>query len=110
MKSILRLFFATALLLSATSFAAPIESSNTNSATPTSSDPSTNSSGTESDAGAAASPDPQTVALAWGTPQCKSKALYDLCTSNNAGAYCDAQGFHCNFMASCRGVCFCEPN
>lgn len=47
-------------------------------------------------------------AVGYGAPKCKSKALYDLCTAANAEAYCDATGFHCNFMASCKDVCWCE--
>ncbi|AEO66413.1 uncharacterized protein THITE_2114499 [Thermothielavioides terrestris NRRL 8126] len=47
------------------------------------------------------------TAANWGSPQCKSAALYDLCTAANAGAYCDATGFHNNFMDSCHGVCWC---
>lgn len=48
------------------------------------------------------------VAANYGAPRCKSAALFDLCTSSNAEAYCDGVGFHCNFMTSCKGVCWCE--
>jgi hypothetical protein len=48
------------------------------------------------------------TAVVWGSPQCKSPQLYDLCTADNAEAYCDGTGFHNNFMASCKGVCWCE--
>ncbi|KAL2022893.1 hypothetical protein VTK56DRAFT_4424 [Thermocarpiscus australiensis] len=45
----------------------------------------------------------------YGTPHCKVPPLYDLCTADNADAYCDATGFHNNFMASCKPpVCWCE--
>ncbi|KAK4188301.1 hypothetical protein QBC35DRAFT_208640 [Podospora australis] len=52
-------------------------------------------------------PNAQTAAN-YGSPKCRSAGLYDLCTSGNAGAYCDATGFHCNFMAQCAKNCWCE--
>ncbi|KAK4126507.1 hypothetical protein N657DRAFT_679418 [Parathielavia appendiculata] len=48
------------------------------------------------------------VAANYGTPHCKSAALLNLCTADNANAYCDATGFHCDFTASCKNVCWCE--
>ncbi|KAK3323975.1 hypothetical protein B0T19DRAFT_443422 [Cercophora scortea] len=67
----------------------------------------------DTDAGAAntttVSPESAKPAADNGTPHCKSSYLYDLCTSSNAGAYCDVTGFHNNFMASCKAPnCWCE--
>ncbi|KAL2261745.1 hypothetical protein VTK26DRAFT_3452 [Humicola hyalothermophila] len=67
----------------------------------------TTSSSSDS-AGRKGKPPSMAVAADYGAPRCKSKALFDLCTASNADAYCDAQGFHCNFMASCKEVCWCE--
>ncbi|KAL2170458.1 hypothetical protein VTG60DRAFT_4838 [Thermothelomyces hinnuleus] len=51
---------------------------------------------------------PQAAAASkYGTPQCKSAMMNDLCISNNANAYCDVTGFHNDFMKSCAGNCFC---
>lgn len=47
------------------------------------------------------------TASRYGTPQCNSAMMNDLCISGNSNAYCDATGFHNDFMKSCAGNCFC---
>jgi len=86
MKVLALLTTAAALLLTPT-LAAPVESTNNNSA-------------------GKGSPK-ATTAANYGTPQCKSAMMNDLCLAQNADAYCDVTGFHNNFMKSCQGNCFC---
>ncbi|EGS21768.1 uncharacterized protein CTHT_0036350 [Thermochaetoides thermophila DSM 1495] len=74
----------------------------------TSAEAETNTSDTDVESGTAGKT-PSAVAANWGQPQCKTQALYDLCTASNAEAYCDSVGFHNNFMASCKPPnCWCE--
>ncbi|KAK4099717.1 hypothetical protein N658DRAFT_487507 [Parathielavia hyrcaniae] len=48
------------------------------------------------------------VAANYGTPHCNSNLMLAFCTADNAHAYCDATGFHNNFMAQCkRPNCWC---
>jgi hypothetical protein len=84
---VLALLTATAALLLTPTLAAPVESTN--------------------DTAGKGSPK-ATTAANYGTPQCKSAMMTDLCiAANNAKAYCDVTGFHNNFMNSCEGNCFC---
>jgi hypothetical protein len=85
MKVLALLTTAAALLLTPT-LAAPVESTN--------------------DTAGKGSPK-ATTAANYGTPQCKSAMMNDLCLAQNAEAYCDVTGFHNNFMKSCQGACFC---
>jgi len=79
------LFTTTVALLLTPTLAAPVESTNN-----------------------AGKTDPKaTTAANYGTPQCKSAMMNDLCISDNARAYCDMNGFHNDFMKSCEGNCFC---
>jgi hypothetical protein len=78
--------FTTAAILLTPTLAAPVESTN--------------------DAANKSSPK-ATTAANYGTPQCKSAMMNDLCISDNARAYCDVTGFHNDFMKSCEGNCFC---
>ncbi|KAK4240515.1 hypothetical protein C8A03DRAFT_13171, partial [Achaetomium macrosporum] len=96
---VLTLLAAGALLLVSQTFAAPMVEPRDTTDTAAASDSDSASAGKS----AAAS-----TAVNYGSPRCKSAALYDLCTANNADAYCDGTGFHCNFMASCKRVCWCE--
>ncbi|KAH6632286.1 hypothetical protein F5144DRAFT_621112 [Chaetomium tenue] len=84
--SVLALLTATAALLLTPTLAAPVESAN-------------NSAGKSSSQA--------NTAANYGTPQCKSAMMTDLCISDNARAYCDVTGFHNDFMKSCEGNCFC---
>ncbi|KAK3938250.1 hypothetical protein QBC46DRAFT_441278 [Diplogelasinospora grovesii] len=81
MKSVI----SSLLLLASVAIAAPVETAQTEAQSPES-----------------------VQSAAWGTPQCQTAALYDLCTAKNAGAYCDAMGFHNSLPASCKGMCYCE--
>ncbi|KAK3307353.1 uncharacterized protein B0T15DRAFT_510636 [Chaetomium strumarium] len=96
---VLSLLAAGALLFVSQTVAAP---TTTDAAAASDSDSDNNSASAGKSAAAAG------TAVNWGSPQCKSRQLYDLCTADNAGAYCDGTGFHNNFMASCKGVCWCE--
>ncbi|KAK3687684.1 hypothetical protein B0T22DRAFT_136292 [Podospora appendiculata] len=94
-QSICSLLTIGALLFTSSSLAAPVDpdagATNTTTASP------------------ATVPDNAKPAADNGTPHCKSSYLYDLCTSSNAGAYCDVTGFHNNFMTSCKAPnCWCE--
>ncbi|KAL2138625.1 hypothetical protein VTI28DRAFT_6488 [Corynascus sepedonium] len=86
MKLLALLATTTALFLAPT-LAVPVESTST-------------TKGDKSSQGFAA-------AARYGTPQCNSAMMNDLCISDNAGAYCDGTGFHNNFPKSCDGACFC---
>ncbi|KAK1775238.1 hypothetical protein QBC45DRAFT_13367 [Copromyces sp. CBS 386.78] len=52
-------------------------------------------------------PNVNTVQVNYGTPRCPDSRLDALCMASNADAYCDAQGFHNNFMKTCK-ACYCE--
>ncbi|KAJ4404217.1 hypothetical protein N0V85_004930 [Neurospora sp. IMI 360204] len=54
-----------------------------------------------------ATPHVNTAQVNYGTPRCPDSRLDALCMASNANAYCDAQGFHNNFMKTCK-ACFCE--
>lgn len=55
-----------------------------------------------------ATPNVNTVQVNYGKPRCPDPRLNALCMAKNADAYCDAQGFHNNFMKTCK-ACTCEP-
>ncbi|EGO59330.1 hypothetical protein NEUTE1DRAFT_79315 [Neurospora tetrasperma FGSC 2508] len=54
-----------------------------------------------------AKPNVNAVQVNYGTPRCPDPRLDALCMASNANAYCDAQGFHNNFMKTCK-ACYCE--
>ncbi|KAK3339604.1 hypothetical protein B0H65DRAFT_511779 [Neurospora tetraspora] len=54
-----------------------------------------------------ATPNVNAVQVNYGKPRCPDSRLDALCMASNANAYCDAQGFHNNFMKTCK-ACFCE--
>jgi len=80
------LFTTTVALLLTPTLAAPVES--------------TNQSASKTNPKAA-------TAANYGTPQCNSQMMNDLCLSDNAHAYCDVTGFHNDFMKSCQRNCYC---
>ncbi len=110
-----------AVLLLAPALAAPVDTSDdavaatsspsstsiTTSSTTTTPDDSSSGSSNNTSTGGGKTPEAIQVAN-YGAPRCKTAALEDLCISGNAESYCDATGFHCNFMTSCKGVCWCE--
>ena len=113
---LLTLLTTTTLLLLTPSLAAPLDTTTdiTPTPTPTSTtpdqqSPSPSEGSEQSQEGEGGGNKPAAIQAAnYGSPRCKSAALEDLCISGNAEAYCDGNGFHCNFMASCKGVCWCE--
>ncbi|KAK3400262.1 hypothetical protein B0T20DRAFT_478108 [Sordaria brevicollis] len=55
-----------------------------------------------------ATPNAKNVQVDYGKPRCPDPRLDALCMAKNANAYCDAQGFHNDFMKTCK-ACTCEP-
>ena len=97
---LLTLLTTAAVLLLAPALAAPVDTTDATATAAADSDSSSTTSGGKT---------PEAIqAVNYGSPRCKTAALEDLCISGNAESYCDANGFHCSFMASCKGVCWCE--
>lgn len=88
---LLAILTTTAALLLTLTLAAPVDST----------------SSTSDSAAGGKTPQSAATASNNGSPQCKSDMMSDLCLSDNSHAYCDATGFHNDFMKSCQGNCFC---
>jgi hypothetical protein len=52
---------------------------------------------------------PNASANRYGIPVCESPMYEALCLADNAKAYCGSAGFQNEFMASCKGKCWCAP-
>ncbi len=98
-----------AVLLLSPALAAPVETTDATATAATDAASTAASDSGSSSTGTSGGKTPEAIqAVNYGTPRCKTAALEDLCISGNADSYCDATGFHCAFMASCKGVCWCE--
>ncbi len=108
---LLTLLSTAAVLLLSPALAAPVDTTDATAtaAADAASSTTTADSSSSSSTGTSGGKTPEAIQAAnYGAPRCKTAALEDLCISGNAESYCDANGFHCAFMASCKGVCWCE--
>ena len=107
---LLTLLSTAAVLLLSPALAAPVDTTDaTATAAADAASSTTTADSGSSSTGTSGGKTPEAIQAAnYGAPRCKTAALEDLCISGNAESYCDANGFHCAFMASCKGVCWCE--
>ena len=106
---LLTLLSTAAVLLLSPALAAPVDTTDATATAAADAASTTASDSGSSSTGSSGGKTPEAIqAVSYGSPRCKTAALEDLCISGNAESYCDATGFHCAFMASCKGVCWCE--